>query len=521
MTTPTVAELLKFANLQMAAEAFLKNERTGETRYEGEKLKEALVEGNARSTMFSPSEAARFVDPADGWTVVDQEANTSTGFSGTLFRNNRTNELVISFRSTEFIDDAARDNEATNKLEIADAGFAFGQIADMEAWYARLKASNQLPAGATFSVTGYSLGGHLATVFNQLHQSEMNGGQVITFNGAGIGKIGSGTLAQMLATFQELLAKGREGGPGLAELFQSQPGREAYAALRAAIAANGGTPATAMRDIVANTATTIYQDDPAWLADKELLLGANGALTRALQVQTLANEVAGLKSGNDQLGPAAVAHDKIGAENIDYQLAVLATRQQHQTEARSIAGDASAMLITGGIAKESGGFLGNQYDIVAWEYSNNSPSAVVAHSLWHYGQDMKVFIEDQPLWRGGIFGSALSASLASAGVRLLVDGFSQRDFGDTHSLVLLVDSLNNQNTLLQLAPGTTQDTLNGILKAASNLKRENGDLLGGAGQGKSEGDALETSSTHWARCCSAPSNGTPCAAIPKATPGHG
>jgi len=39
----------------------------------------------------------------------------------------------MSFRSTEFADDAARDNEATNKLEIKDHGWAFGQIADMEA----------------------------------------------------------------------------------------------------------------------------------------------------------------------------------------------------------------------------------------------------------------------------------------------------------------------------------------------------------------------------------------------------
>jgi hypothetical protein len=47
--------------------------------------------------------------------------------------------LALSFRSTEFIDDAARDNEATNKLEINDFGFAFGQLADRETRYAKLK----------------------------------------------------------------------------------------------------------------------------------------------------------------------------------------------------------------------------------------------------------------------------------------------------------------------------------------------------------------------------------------------
>ena len=46
----------------------------------------------------------------NGWVVLDQRINTSTGFSGTLFKHAQTRELVMSFRSTEFIDDAARDN---------------------------------------------------------------------------------------------------------------------------------------------------------------------------------------------------------------------------------------------------------------------------------------------------------------------------------------------------------------------------------------------------------------------------
>jgi hypothetical protein len=54
--------------------------------------------------------------------ILDQRANTRIGFSGTLFRNRDTNETVLSFRSTEFIDDAARDNKATNVLEIKETG---------------------------------------------------------------------------------------------------------------------------------------------------------------------------------------------------------------------------------------------------------------------------------------------------------------------------------------------------------------------------------------------------------------
>jgi hypothetical protein len=101
--------------------------------------------------------------------VLDQRANTPTGFSGTLFKSNKTGELVMSFRSTEFIDDAARDNQATNALEIKETGWALGQIRDMQAWYADLRKSSLDPTktttgtinqGQPFKVTGYSLGGH-------------------------------------------------------------------------------------------------------------------------------------------------------------------------------------------------------------------------------------------------------------------------------------------------------------------------------------------------------------------------
>ena len=76
--------------------------------------------------------------------MVDQRANTTTGFSGTLFRARNTvealgirkDELVISMRSTEFIDDAVRD-DATNH-GILNTGWAWGALSDMEDWYQSL-----------------------------------------------------------------------------------------------------------------------------------------------------------------------------------------------------------------------------------------------------------------------------------------------------------------------------------------------------------------------------------------------
>jgi hypothetical protein len=186
MTTPTISDLLKYADLQMAAEAFLVNTDTGALKTN---LKQALIDGNSHASKFTVTQAQNFVYH---WRVVAQKPDTTTGFSGTLFEcisddpatGAKAGECVISFRSTEFIDDAARDNQATNSLEIKDTGFAWGQLRDMEAWYQGLLTAGELTPGS-FSVTGYSLGGHLASAFNELHSGAAR--QVVTFNGAGIG----------------------------------------------------------------------------------------------------------------------------------------------------------------------------------------------------------------------------------------------------------------------------------------------------------------------------------------------
>lgn len=110
---PTVIDYLKYSNLQMAAEAFL-TKANGEVLTDTDEIRNALLRGNNHASRFTAQLADEFLDSAKGWIVVAQRPNTQTGFSGTLFRNNQTRELVISFRSTEFIDDAVRDNLATN-----------------------------------------------------------------------------------------------------------------------------------------------------------------------------------------------------------------------------------------------------------------------------------------------------------------------------------------------------------------------------------------------------------------------
>jgi pimeloyl-ACP methyl ester carboxylesterase len=213
MTTPTTAELLKYADLQMAAEAFLVD--TQSKPLTGDLYIQSLIDGNGHSSKFTDPQATNF---AEHWIVLDQRANTSTGFSGTLFKcilsdpatGAQRDELVMSFRSTEFIDDSARDNQATNAMEIKETGFAWGQLRDMEAWYDELKNDPAKLGSKTFSVTGYSLGGHLATAFNVMHGTQGDNDpidKVVTFNGAGIGAIDIRSyLKNLVDTFSTLAA---------------------------------------------------------------------------------------------------------------------------------------------------------------------------------------------------------------------------------------------------------------------------------------------------------------------------
>ena len=127
-------EQYKFVQVQMAAEAFLKLDRKIVAASE---FIDALTTGNGYSSKFTLDEAEHFTKH---WSVIDQ-VETKTGFSGTLFKcvisdpatGALKNELVMSFRSTEFVEDAVRDNIATNELEIKETGWAWGQLRDMDA----------------------------------------------------------------------------------------------------------------------------------------------------------------------------------------------------------------------------------------------------------------------------------------------------------------------------------------------------------------------------------------------------
>lgn len=208
----------------------------------------ALKFGNGHASKFPDESAKKLLDE---WAVVKQQASTSTGFSATLFqfkgkdgeagaddpvRGLTAGQYVLSFRSTEFIDDAVRDNQETNSMEIQKFGWAFGQISDMEKFWSGLKDDVHSKG---VSVTGYSLGGHLATAFTLMHSDKVNA--AYTFNGAGVGDIkGANTATETGAGLIAVIKKFDDyrRGIGLEETFSDPGAKRLYKEMRDWYAAN-------------------------------------------------------------------------------------------------------------------------------------------------------------------------------------------------------------------------------------------------------------------------------------------
>lgn len=138
----------------------------------------------------------------------------NTGLSATLIKDKATGAFTLAIRSTEFRDwskggDGERDKAGADIESIATKGFALAQLAALEQYYEWLKNNGKLPASAQLNVTGYSLGGHLATVFTEIHRSDkdISFGETVTFNGAGRGtwNNAAGSERDIIAFYQKVL----------------------------------------------------------------------------------------------------------------------------------------------------------------------------------------------------------------------------------------------------------------------------------------------------------------------------
>ncbi|MBC5767322.1 beta strand repeat-containing protein [Ramlibacter albus] len=341
----------------------------------------------------------------------------------------------------------------------------------MKAWFDSIKST--IPAGSKLVVTGYSLGGHLATAFDLLYPNVAT--ESYTFNGAGVGVMKDGySLAQVVSEF----AAHRFDN---ADLFATQAGKDKYNLLRATFHEGASFTSVdvgnglAVAQALANTSI-----GPAYTAAQMMV----DALDRILSVVKEVERVnAGIASGSTDSAPAApVPVSEVAAASLDYQLAFLRATLHAAAERPMFDG-------LGLVAYMGREIAPNPIPTLTDVYGDTPPSGV-ANSQIHHGTPAPVFIEDQPLWRGNVGSGIIAASTWGKlwpDVKLLLQGFALNDFGDTHSLVLLVDSLSVQQVLAKLDPSATPARLARILQASSHLAASGGD----ASQGKAEGDVLE------------------------------
>jgi len=206
MNSNLITTHLEFALAQLASESYLDGIDFSD---QTELLRGRLLLGsNSYRIFLNPFERtlpgqSRFTDSLadrllDQKEIIRHHANDASGFSATLMWDRAANTYTLSFRSTEYRSqneggDFERDRSPTAiptpglgaNAEIFSHGFALGQLLAMQRYYQSLLASGQIPSDAKINVTGYSLGGHLATVFTELNL--INVEQAYTFNSPGRG----------------------------------------------------------------------------------------------------------------------------------------------------------------------------------------------------------------------------------------------------------------------------------------------------------------------------------------------
>lgn len=348
---------------------------------------------------------------------LDMLANT--GFSATLIHNVETEEYTLAIRSTESREwsdggDSERDLVATDQWGVAATGFALAQLDALESYYQWLKDNNFIPRGATLNVTGYSLGGHLATVFTEIHQNDPylgEFGQTVTFNGAGRGTWNGsmGTEADFLAYYRQVL-----NDPLSADLN--------------------------LDDVPPSSLGLAY----AWAA-------GTGFLAEFLEGTDIPLEISSLTDIRDAAAAVddLVFDDKSIYEDPRYGWAVIATMLKFGL-APQLPGTAHGTLADSEITQVYGYETINNLNMTANSQNN--------------GPELRVGIESQPVI-GGLAGQEINM----AGHEFNLPG----DYGFAHSIDLIADSLALQRALQKLDPAFTPDRMIEWLPYASAMDTQN------------------------------------------------
>ena len=387
------------------------------------------------------------------YEIVTHYPNDATGFSATLFKNKTTGEYTLSFRSTEYQlagkgGDYERDGVNGTDGEISQKGFALAQLSSMEDFYAHLKNgevknpitgqwvgnadaqnfADQMAVGTTtLDVTGYSLGAHLATAFTLMHGADTQ--QTYTYNAAGVGAVGLAIptgqdITGLIELYRNMMAWDGQGTPVWWDQLPSESGlTERINFWQAALAEPNGLPA--------GTAN-VYQD-------------AKHQATMAVLAHLMFPAGAG-PSDTD-------LSDGMGDLQINNAL--------ENWWASSGAGP---------LGKDPNAFSSSLYTVSVWGseikqfYGHGEffdPQAV-ANSGYH-APASAIWIEDLPVSRAWGILEMLPRVGDTQLIRDLVG-----DFGETHSITPIIDSLTVLDLLQGLDGSIDNARFTQIMKAMSN-----------------------------------------------------
>jgi Ca2+-binding RTX toxin-like protein len=407
--TSQISTWYQFAVQQIFAESYLDGIAWSNTAQVSQRLQQGNTQPDFPPSGYTRLPAIAADAGANTFSVVAHRPNGATGFSATLLRwanEQGATEYTLAIRSTEFKPfnkggDRARDAYGAD-VEILRTGFALGQLAALEDFY----ANQVLPivGSEKFFVTGYSLGGHLATVFTETHADRVEAAYV--FNSPGRGEI-LGTEGTTPEQMQQMVALFRSA-------LTSEPDASALTAL----------PPQSRREFerLYQSARARYLSDPGW-------------------------------------NPFAASDANIYGDP-RYLWAQVVTRILGPYPTKPVF-PSRAGLGTPGDA------------LITSIYGNalNNDTQLVANSQIHPSNRHAVFIEGQPL------------------VELASTAQETTDYGNTHAITLLVDSLALQREFQRLDPSLTRERIEAIFSASSAMRPKSFAQLGDPRA--AEGDSLE------------------------------
>lgn len=414
--------------------------------------------------------------------IIDHLPNQSSGFSATLLKNRLTGEYTLAFRSTEYRNieaggDAQRDSVRGAAGDIAFNGMAFTQLSSMEKYWKalgdgsramgatpdnphRLDTTNlraaelnafkdAIAAGAKLNVSGYSLGGHLATMFSVFHGAQV--GALYLFNSSGVGRIRDDsanlTHRQLLALYDEYMnPQNRE-----STLAQARSWADRVLLKPDVLGGYGARVLLGLgqlylpRELSALSAVALPSAIVSYLIDKASAQDRTG-LPRGkdntpITASSALSFLVSLMLSEHLEGSYALTLKRIGGQgfpSLQDSGLIPASVRIHQV---------SGVPAEGATARTE---FKNLLGYTDWN--------IVADSGIRAARDaelVSVYIENQP---------------TAAGIPFTDRGWG--DFGTTHSITLIVDSLA-VTRMLQLADADlTQARAEQIMRSASSLRKQ-------------------------------------------------